>query len=110
MKAKLISLDGWMSQRKIPVPKLPAILGRGPHVAIRIDDRWASRYHCEIDEVAGTLVVRDLGSTHGTFVNGHAVTEAHLKPGDRLTVGVSSFQVQYRQSLRPSPTYLCKTG
>ena len=51
----------------------------------------------EIDEIAGTLVVRDLGSTHGTFVNGLEVTEAHLMPGDKLTIGLSNFLTQYKK-------------
>jgi pSer/pThr/pTyr-binding forkhead associated (FHA) protein len=43
-------------------------------------------------------LVRDLDSKNGTAVNGQYVKEAHLLPGDRLTVGLTSFQVQYKRS------------
>ena len=49
-----------------------------------------SRRHCQLDEVGGLLVVRDLGSRYGTYVNGMRVAEARL-PDDKLTVGLTSF-------------------
>jgi pSer/pThr/pTyr-binding forkhead associated (FHA) protein len=78
-------------------------LGRNEHADVRLDDRWASRVHCEVSDLNGTLVVRDLGSKYGTYVNGQKVTQAPLLPGDRLTVGMSSFEVQYeRGGTKPS--------
>ncbi len=59
--------------------------------------RCGSRRHCEIDQIGGTLVVRDIGSRNGTFVNGKQVIQAHLLPEARLTVGLSSFEVHYRR-------------
>ena len=56
-----------------------------------------SRVHCEISEINGTLLVRDLGSRNGTAVNGEYVKEAHLLPGDRLTVGLTKFEVRYKR-------------
>lgn len=97
MKAKLISLDAGALELKIVLDKLPAIVGRGPDADIYLDDRWTSRIHCEISELNGTLLVRDLESRHGTFVNGECVAEAHLRPGDRLTVGLTGFEVRYRR-------------
>ncbi|HUT12684.1 MAG TPA: FHA domain-containing protein [Thermoguttaceae bacterium] len=102
MKVKLVSVDSWKSRRKIITHRLPTTIGRSAEAAIHLDDCWASRRHCEIDEIDGTLVVRDLGSTHGTFVNGHRITEARLLPGDMLTIGISSFRAQYkRRNQRP---------
>lgn len=98
MKVKLLNLDPFMPKFRIILDKLPVIVGRSPDAGIRLDDRWISRVHCEIDQVDGTLVVRDLESRNGRLVNGEHVTEAHLMPGDRLTVGTTSFQVQYRRS------------
>jgi pSer/pThr/pTyr-binding forkhead associated (FHA) protein len=73
------------------------VLGRNQHADVRLDDCWASRVHCEISETSGILLVRDLDSKNGTLVNGHSVREAHLLPGDRLTIGLTSFQVQYHR-------------
>jgi pSer/pThr/pTyr-binding forkhead associated (FHA) protein len=78
--------------------RLPVVIGRSPDSRIQLDDSWVSRRHCEIDELDGELVIRDLGSRHGTFVNGCRVTEAALMPGDKLTVGIASFRVSYRCS------------
>ena len=98
MKAKLIGLDHDGPKTRIVLDRLPVVIGRNPEADIRLDDRWVSRVHCEISEINGTLLVRDLDSSNGTLVNGQYVKEAHLLPGDRLTVGLSSFEVQYRRS------------
>ena len=96
MKIRLTSLDPATSQPPIVIRRVPVIIGRSPAADVHVRDCWASRRHCELDELDGVPVVRDLNSTHGTFVNGESVSEAHLLPGDRLTVGVSSFEVQYQ--------------
>ena len=41
------------------------------------------------------LLVRDLGSRHGTYVNGQQVTEARLAPGDELCIGLTHFLAEY---------------
>jgi len=98
MKAKLISQDSVCRQQEFVLARFPALIGRVPDAVVQLDDSWVSRRHCEIAEVDGTLVVRDLGSRHGTFVNGTQVSESPIRPGDRLTVGISTFQVSYGSS------------
>jgi len=105
MKAKLISLDRFSPKARIIVGQLPAMVGRSPDADIHVADPWTSRRHCEIDQINGTLVVRDIGSRHGTFVNGERVTEAHLLPGDKVTVGLSSFEVQYKRRAKSSAVH-----
>jgi pSer/pThr/pTyr-binding forkhead associated (FHA) protein len=100
MKVKLVSLAPNGRKSKLVLKKLPVVIGRGTDAEVRLPDRWASRRHCEIYEIEGAPVVRDLGSTHGTFINGHQVTESHLMPGDRLTVGLTSFQAHYKRNRR----------
>lgn len=68
---------------------LPAVVGRSPNADIHVDDRWASRRHCEIDSENGRLLVRDLGSRHGTLVNGIPVIEKYLECGDRIAIGLT---------------------
>jgi pSer/pThr/pTyr-binding forkhead associated (FHA) protein len=105
VKVKLLCQDPLASPREITLDCLPAELGRGPSAALRIDDRWISRRHCELKEVAGTLVVRDLGSRHGTFVNGRPViADTPLMPGDELCVGLSHFLTYYDHAGLPYPT------
>jgi len=93
--AKLIARDPLAPFDEIPLSHFPLRLGRSAEADIPIEDRWVSREHCEIDRVDGVLVVRDLGSKHGTYVNGHAVTTAPLNPGDELSIGLSKFVVEY---------------
>ena len=97
MEIELTEVDSSTHQRKIVLDKLPVMIGQGPESSVRLDDHWVSRHHCEINAVRGTLVVRDLGSMLGTFVNGLNVTTALLMPGDKLTVGITSFMVDYER-------------
>ena len=60
-----------------------------------LDDRWVSRRHWEVVDEEGVLVVRDLGSKYGTFVNGRPISQAALLPGDMLSVGLSNFVAGY---------------
>ena len=63
-----------------------AVFGRDPEVDISIDDDSVSRQHCELCWMDGAWVVRDLGSTNGTRVNGSSIGEARylLKVDDRI--------------------------
>jgi len=83
-------------QREFPLTSKKTILGRRPDCDLRIPTRDVSRRHCEIGpgEKRSELVVRDLGSSNGTFVNDKRVAETMLKPGDRLTVGPVTFVVR----------------
>ena len=97
MEAKLFSDNCVILDSEFPFDELPLIIGRSPEATIRVGDRWASRRHCEITERDGLLVVRDLGSTHGTLLNGQPITESTLTPGDKLTVGLVTLLVSSDQ-------------
>ena len=101
IEVKLVGLNPWTATRKAAL-SLPVMVGRGPDADIHLADCWASRRHCEIDQISGTLVVRDIGSRNGTFVDGERVTQAHLLPGAKLAVGLNSIEVQYKRK-RKSP-------
>ena len=93
--AKLIAADSDGPHREISLTEFPLRLGRGAEADVCVEDRWVSREHCEIDLVDTTLVVRDLDSKHGTFVNERLVDRAELKPGDVLNIGLSKFRIHY---------------
>ncbi len=72
----------------IAVYRLPYSIGRDQKNNFPIpDDSNASRFHAELRDVQGALVVVDLNSTNGVQVNGESVTECVLAPGDLLQVG-----------------------
>ena len=69
-------------------------LGRHDDCGIRIKSAQVSRRHCELFEVGGQLMIRDLGSSNGTFVNGRRISgEQPLNHGDELTVGAVTLRV-----------------
>ena len=97
MKLKLLCQDPLASPREITVERFPIELGRGENVALRIDDRWLSRRHCRIELAGDVLTVSDLGSRHGTYVNGRGISESKLLPGDELCIGLSHFVAEYER-------------
>ena len=66
----------------------------GPDCDLRIPLTDVSRKHCRLKLDAAGLLVSDLGSSNGTWVNGRRVTEEDLDPGDTLRVGPVKFTVQ----------------
>ena len=93
MEVRLLCTDAVADPPEIVVTRFPAVLGRAPEAQVPVSDCWASRLHCVLERADGTLRVRDLGSRHGTWVNGALVSEACLQPGDRLTVGITTFEI-----------------
>jgi len=63
-------------------------IGRHDDCLIRIRSSQVSRRHCELFEDDGRLIIRDLGSANGTFVNGKRIgSQQVVKAGDVITVG-----------------------
>ena len=79
---------------KIRIDRLPAEIGRGEQVAVRIADRWVSRRHCLIEVSDEGIVVCDLDSKHGTFVNQRRVERSVINDGDVLAIGLRNFVAQ----------------
>ena len=63
------------------------VIGRGSGCDIVIDDPGISRKHLEIDLTPNGVIARDLGSTNGTYVEGHQVPAATLLDGNTITIG-----------------------
>lgn len=101
MQARLICRPGTSRVKQFELRQLPSLLGRGERADVRLDDRWVSRRHCQITEQDGVLVVKDLGSTHGTWLNQQRVAQADLHPGDELGIGLTTLRVDYEECHRP---------
>ena len=69
-------------------------IGRGRGNSIVLDDMLVSRHHVRITADDDGLVLQDLGSRNGTYVNGHRVERAALHEGDRLGIGATTFEVR----------------
>lgn len=68
-------------------------LGRNPTNDFRVHDATVSSFHCEIVVSGGSVLVRDLGSTNGTYIDGQAIHEAPLVPGQVLRLGSAELKL-----------------
>src|SRR5262249_25084525 len=92
MLARLVPVGGGPDL----VLALPVLLpGRGPECDLQFASPKVSRLHCCLALAGGCLLVRDLGSTNGTRVNGLPVREGRLDEGDELAVGDLSFRLAW---------------
>ena len=62
-------------------------IGRVEDNSFQIAEPSVSSHHCEVLLKGNDVVVKDLNSTNGTFINGEKITEAPLKPGQILRLG-----------------------
>jgi pSer/pThr/pTyr-binding forkhead associated (FHA) protein len=76
--------------RNVPVQSGPITIGRAPDNAIAIDNVAVSTHHARVETQQGRLILSDLDSLNGTFVNGQRVKSVALKDGDVITVGKHS--------------------
>jgi pSer/pThr/pTyr-binding forkhead associated (FHA) protein len=90
MRAQLQPLDGGPS---ILISKDLVVVGRKEHCDLRLDHKSVSKMHCVIVRTDGLLLLRDLGSTNGTRVNGTRVRRAALLPNDQISIAHFKFRV-----------------
>lgn len=82
--------------------KLPATVGRDPELDVCINHESISRTHCRLFLSADdALVVRDLGSTNGTYVHDERITQTALMPGDILQLGSITLRVEFTSDTDP---------
>jgi two-component system, cell cycle response regulator len=63
------------------------VLGRGGSADVHLSDEGISRFHCRIGSDEGQLVVEDLQSRNGTFLNGTRIAISRLEDGDKIQLG-----------------------
>jgi hypothetical protein len=69
-----------------------AVLGRGEQAEIRLEDPFASSRHAQVVRQGGVMVLEDLGSTNGTYLNEEVLGgPMPLHAGDRVRIGDSEF-------------------
>src|SRR3954463_13759678 len=88
MDFQLLIVRGRAASDMVPLGDGVTSVGRQDDCQLRIKSSQVSRKHCELFEKKGILLVKDLGSSNGTFVNGKRIEgQRVLEPGDELTVG-----------------------
>ena len=92
MHASLMVLVGKQKGREIPLPEALFVIGRDPLCHLRPHSSLVSRRHCAIARWGGRVLVRDLKSANGTFLNKKKLAQqVEVKEGDVLDVGDLSF-------------------
>jgi pSer/pThr/pTyr-binding forkhead associated (FHA) protein len=70
-----------------------ALVGRSRDCEVCLDSSRVSRRHCCLASGTGEVLVRDLGSTNGTRINGRRVEKGLLRPGDELGIAHLRFRL-----------------
>ncbi len=90
MRAQLVPVDGGPP---IEIIKDLVVIGRKEDCDVRLEHKSVSKMHCVISKTDGLLMLRDLGSTNGTRVNGTRVRRAALLPNDQVAIAHFKFRV-----------------
>ncbi len=85
--AKLVVLSTGMTGRTHELKADKTTVGRVEDNTFQIVEPSVSSHHCEVLLRGKEVVVRDLNSTNGTFINGARITESVIKPGQILRLG-----------------------
>ena len=88
---RLVVHSGPLAQTVVPLEQEETTIGRGVTNLVCIADPILSRQHCLITREDDQFLIRDLGSLHGTVVNGIPVTQHYLQHGDQVSLGSSVF-------------------
>ncbi len=94
MEVALVRVTAEGETQRVVLSKDRTVIGRQEGCQLRIPIAGVSRTHCEIAVSNGSIKVKDLGSSNGTFVNQEKITEQALAAGDLLSVGGQVFLIQ----------------
>jgi pSer/pThr/pTyr-binding forkhead associated (FHA) protein len=98
MRAQLVPFDGGAP---IEIVKDLIVVGRREECDLRLEHKSVSKLHCIIVKTDGLLLLRDLGSTNGTRVNGTRVRRACLLPNDQVSIAHYKFRVYLGPDVLP---------
>lgn len=91
-KSFIVMIHGEFLGRRFEIEHQPVLIGRGQDCAIQLQDDSVSRQHCRIVPEPSGILLEDLDSTNGTYVNSQAISTRLLKENDRFQVGRSIFK------------------
>jgi pSer/pThr/pTyr-binding forkhead associated (FHA) protein len=100
MALRLVCLDG---HADISLDRAAVMVGRHHWCDVRIASPRVSRRHCCLTVSPDGVLVRDLGSTNGTRINGQRVDKGVLRPGDELSIAQCRYRLEGPQALEHEP-------
>jgi diguanylate cyclase (GGDEF)-like protein len=91
-EACLVVIYGLELGKKFNLTRPQMIIGRSSKADVQIDQEAVSRNHCKILNTGNAVLLRDMGSTNGTYVNDEMIDEYVLRDGDFIKVGRCIFK------------------
>ena len=91
MGARLIAVAGPVPKTEFLLGDEEAVIGRDVAATVCVNSRSASRRHCTVRRNGDQYLIKDLGSSNGTLVNGLPITECVLRHGDRIAISDALF-------------------
>src|SRR3954453_23156623 len=97
-------VEGSEAGRQLPLDSVIDV-GREPSLPLHLDeDTQVSRRHARISVQGGQVVVEDLGSTNGTYVNDQPISSPRtLNPGDKVRVGLTVLELRTKRPMAARP-------
>jgi pSer/pThr/pTyr-binding forkhead associated (FHA) protein len=94
---EVMFLSGLRQGERVLLTQFPATVGRDPNSALplALHDQLASTRHALIRSEGHAFILRDVGSSNGTYLNGQRITEAVLSDADVIEFGIGGPQVRF---------------
>jgi pSer/pThr/pTyr-binding forkhead associated (FHA) protein len=88
-------VDGANAGETVSLDETPILIGRGADAAIRLDDDYVSTRHARIASSGDQWFVEDLGSTNGTYMGSHRLTQpTTLQLGSKVRIGKTTLELR----------------
>src|ERR1051325_11885507 len=100
---KLVVLSAGMTGRTHELKAEKTTVGRVEDNSFQIAEASVSSHHAEVLLRGTDVVIKDLGSTNGTFINGEKIDESVLKPGQTLRFGQGELRLEVEGVSAPAP-------
>ncbi len=100
---KLVVLSAELAGRTYELKVDRTTIGRLDDNTFQIPEPSVSSHHCEVLLRGTEVLIRDLNSTNGTFINGEKVAESVLKPGQTLRLGQIELRLEDGAGSAPAP-------
>ena len=107
--AKLVVLSAGMTGRTQELKVDKTTIGRVEDNTFQIAEPSVSSHHCEVLLRGSDVVIRDLNSTNGTYINGEKVTENVIKPGQILRLGQIELRLETDAPAAPAKKQIDQT-
>ena len=100
---KLFFIDGKKTGQEVDLRPPGISIGRETDNDVVLEGEGASRYHAKVEWRDEAWIIRDLGSTNGTKLNGERIAEHKLMPGDRIRIGQQDMLFAETRQDQPAP-------